>query len=285
MSKIKIMCDSAGDLRYQAIEKYGIKVLPINIMFGEELVLDYYDIKYQEFYKKLKEMSELPTTSQISPTTFYDAYKEAAEEGYDTVLCFTISKAGSGTYNNANLACKMLEEDGIKLDVEVIDTMSYSLMYGRVAEVAAEMAQSGADKSQILDKIYPMLQRQVALFAVDNLKYLKAGGRIKPSVATIADILDIKPILSIEDGLVESKEKVRGKKKVIPKLLQLAKEEGIENASEIWIVHADIPEKAEEFKNAMEENLGITVTGISYIGPTIGINTGDGAFAVIFYKK
>ncbi len=285
MAKIKVICDSAGDVRYEAVEKYGIKILPINLMYGETTVLDFIELKHREFYERLKTDGIIPSTSQITPTAFYDAYKEAADEGFDTVLCFTISQKGSGTYNNALLAANMLKEDGIELDVEVIDTLGYSLIYGRPAEIAAKMAQEGAEKSEILDKIYPMLSRQVALFAVDTLKNLKAGGRIKPSVATIGEILDIKPILTIKDGLVDSLEKVRGRKKLIPKILQLAEEEGIKDATEIWVIHGDAEEKALELKNNLEEKLGVKVDGISYIGTTIGIHTANGAFAVIFFKN
>ena len=285
MAKIKIISDSAGDVRYEAIEKYGIKILPINLMYGETTVLDYYDIRYEEFYNRQRTDGIIPSTSQITPTVFYDAYKEAADEGFDTVLCFTISQKGSGTYNNALLAKNMLSDDGVNIDVEVIDTLAYSLIYGWPVEVAAKMAAEGAEKSEILDKVYPMLSRQVALFAVDTLKNLKAGGRIKPSIATIGELLDIKPILTIQDGLVDSLEKVRGKKKVIPKLVQLAEENGIKDATDIWIIHADAPEKAEEVKNALEEKTGVTVTGISYIGPTIGIHTAAGAYAIVFFKN
>jgi len=285
MSKIKIISDSAGDVRYEAIEKYGITVLPINLMYGDTVVLDYYDIKYKEFYDRQRADGIIPGTSQITPTVFYDAYKEASEQGFDTVLCFTISQKGSGTYNNAVMAAKMLAEDGINLDVEVIDTMAYSLIYGWPVEIAAKMAQEGAEKSEILDKIYPMLSRQTTLLAVETLKNLKAGGRIKPSIATIGEILDIKPILAIRDGLVDSLEKVRGKKKVFPALVRIAEENGIKEATDIWIVHADAPEKAEEFKAYLEENAGVTVTGISYLGPTIGIHTAADAIALIFFKN
>ncbi len=285
MQKIKIISDSAGDIRYEAIEKYDIKIMPIKLFFGEELVLDYVDIKSDEFYERLKSSSEIPTTSQISPTDFYEAFKDSAEEGYDSVLCFTISKSGSGTYNNANLAVSMLREDNIELDVEIIDTMGYSMIYGWPVEVAAKMAAEGAEKNEILDKIYPLLQRQVSLFAVDNLKYLKAGGRIKPAVATIGDILDIKPILTIEDGLVNSLEKVRGRKKLMSKMIEIADKEGIKNASTIWVLHADNEDLAQQLKSALKEKLGVDITGISYIGPTIGINTGADAFAIVFFKN
>ncbi len=285
MSKIKIISDSTADIRYESIEKYGIKILPINIYFGDDFFRDYFDIKYDEFYKRLSSEKDIPKTSQIAPTVFYDAYKEAAEEGFDTVICFTISKAGSGTYNNANLAANMLHDDGIKLDIEVVDTMSFCFMYGRAAEIAAEMAAGGAEKEDILNRVNDMFKKQHAILAVEDIKYLKAGGRIKPSVAAVASILDIKPILSIEDGLVEFKDKVRGSRKVIPKILSITEEMGIKQSDEIWIVHSDVPEKADELKNALTENFGVKVDGISYIGPTVGINVGCGSYAVIFYTK
>lgn len=285
MAKIKIISDSAGDIRYEAIEKYGIKILPINLMYDETLVLDYYDIRYDEFYRRQRADGIIPSTSQITPTVFYDAYKEAADEGFDTVICFTISQKGSGTYNNANMAVNMIKEDGIELDVEVVDTLGYSLIYGWPVEVAAKMAQEGAEKAEILDKIYPMLSRQVSLFALDTLKNLKAGGRIKPAIATIGELLDIKPILTIQDGLVDSLEKVRGKKKIIPKLVQLAEENGIKDATDIFVLHADAPEKAEELKNALVEKTGVTVTDITYIGSTIGIHTAYDAIAILFFKN
>lgn len=284
MSKIRIITDTAGDIPLEVLEKYSnILLLPIEITFGDqETVKEHEEIGYQAFFRRLVQETTFPKTCQVTPPRFLEAFRRTAEEGYDTAICFTLSKEGSGTFQSANLAKKMAEEEGIPLDITVVDTMSYSLMYGRPAAVAAEMAAEGKEKEEILSVVQKKLAGQHAIFAVDTVKYLKMGGRIKPAVAAIAEVLDIKPILSIKDGLVEAADKVRGRKKVLSRMIELAKAEGLEQAKDVWVIHADLPEKAEELKVKLEQEQ-IRVDGISYIGPTIGVNTGPGAVAIVFY--
>lgn len=284
MSKIKIITDSPADIPQELVKEYDMGFLPVSIYFGDKEYRDYLDITPEEFYERLKGSDEIPTTSQVRVTDFEEKFREAIEGGYDTVICFTLSKESSGTFNNANIAKNMVLEDHPDADITVVSG-ALSYVYGRVALKAAEMAKDGKSKEEILNEADRLFNSYGVFFVVENLKYLKKGGRINPAVAQIGDILNIKPILSLQDGLVSAVEKVRGSKKVIPKIMELLKAEGIEEAKEVYVLVGDADETAiANVKEALNENFGITETVMRTVGAVIGVNTGPGVYAVLFYK-
>lgn len=284
MSNIKIFADSPGDIPQELIKKYNIGFLPVSLHFNDKDYRDYLDITPAEFYKELPNMDELPTTSQIRVPEFEEAFRETLNSGYDTIICFTLSQEASGTFNNANLAKKMLLEEYPNADITIIPG-ALSYIYGRLAVEAAKLASEGAGKEEILKAVEALDKNSANFFVVPTLKYLKKGGRINPTVAGIGDILNIKPILSVKDGLVAAIDKVRGSKKVIPKLMSLSHDAGIENAKEVYIFDgAAAPVDISAVKSALKENFNIENTQISVVGPVIGLHTGPGIYGILFFK-
>lgn len=284
MNKIKIFADSPSDIPQELIEKYDMGFLPVSLSFGGKEYRDYLDITPSEFYKLLPEMDEIPTTSQIRVPEFEDAFRQTLKDGYDTIICFTLAQESSGTFNNANLAKNMLLEEYPYADITIVSG-SLSYMYGRLAVEAAKLAQSGSDKDTILAAVKNLSENSSHFFVVTTLKYLKKGGRINPTVAGIGDILNIKPILAVKNGLVTAVDKVRGTKKVIPKLVSFLKDAGIENAKEVYIFDGAASESdIAAVKTALKENFNIENVQISVVGPVIGLHTGPGIYGVLFFK-
>lgn len=284
MSNIKIFTDSPADVQYDVIQKLNIGLFPIRILFGEEVVRDYVDITPAEFYERIKTCDDIPTTSQMTVLDFYEGFKGAIEEGYDTIICFTISKEASGTYQNAHLAAQMLEEDGIKADISIINGY-LSYVYGRAVVKAAEMVIDSCGKDEIIETATGLIDSARVYFLVDSLKYLKKGGRINATAATVGDILNIKPILSISDGLVTVADKVRGSKKAFARMFDLAEEAGIRDAKEVYIFDgAAEPELIEKTRAELNERFGVTNAEIAIVGPVIGTHAGPGLVGLLFFK-
>lgn len=281
--QIKIITDTASDITLDLAEKYNIHLIPINLNINGKEYKDKYDIKTEEFYIELKNCSELPKTSQITVSQHYDIFKKYID--YSIIYCPISSKA-SGSASAAHIAKTTIEEEITDADITIIDCETFSYCYGLWVIEAAKMVIDGASKNMIISMLNEKLSKTEAMFAVDDLKYLKKGGRISSAENIVANVLDIKPILTINDGLVVSYDKVRGTKKLYTKLVDILKKNALEDFGQsIVIYHSDSPDKAEKLKEMIIENTNFKNFVIVEIGPTIGIHTGPGALALSYIKK
>jgi len=284
MKKIKISIDSASDISPEVAEKYGINLIPINITIEGKTYKDGIDINSLEFFENLPNYSEIPKTSQITVVEHMESFKKLVDE-YD-IIHITISGAASGTNQSAHLAANEIMDENPDADITIVDPLSFSYGYGLYAIEAAQMANEGKSKEEIVEFLNDRYAHCKILFGIDTLDYLQKGGRISAKAKILANVLDISPILAIEDGLVMNKEKVRGKKKVVAKITDLVAETISDDKNQtIAIMHANDPEKAEKVKNLLVEKTGITNYVIEILGPTIGIHAGPGAFGVIYQGK
>lgn len=284
MKPIKIMTDTASDITLEIAEKYGIELLPINISFGDTQYKDRYDISAEEFFKMLESAEELPKTAQITVSEHYDGFKKYSDDF--TIIYCPISAKGSGTAQSANMAKQMIEEENPDADIRIAQCNTFTYGYGLWIIEAAKMVENGANA----DEIVAMLNKNIAdteiIFAVEDLKYLRKGGRISPAANILANVLDIKPILTIDDGLVTGKDKVRGSKKLFKKLLDILVQDAREDYDQtIVILHGMVPDKAEILKNQLLENTPFKNTVTIEVGPTIGVHTGPSVIAYAFLKK
>jgi len=280
LSKIQVITDSLTDIPKDIIDKYDIKIVPLKIHFGEEEYIDGVDLSYPDFYKKLTQIKELPKTSQVTPPAFVEVFQKALDEGKE-ILCINGSSRASGTHQSAVLAKAELSN----AQIDVVDTMGLSFGGGLVVYEAAKMAEAGIKRQEIVQKIEELKPKVDHLFTVDTLENLKKGGRLKPMKATIANILNIKPILTVVDGLVEPLDKVRGSKKVIQKMIDLAKERGGNFADKtLALAHANSPDKVELFRQEVIKQLNPKEMIITEIGCTIGTHAGPGTLAIFYFR-
>ena len=281
MNNIQIITDSMTDVPKDIAEKYNIVILPLTIHFGDEEYRDGVDLSYEEFYKKLTEVKELPKTSQIPPHVFKGAFEKALLEGKE-VICINGSSRASGTHQSAMIAKQDLENELI----DVIDTLGLSIGAGLLVIEAARLAEMGTDRRTIVDKLLSYHEKVEHIFTVDTLEFLKKGGRINPMRALIGGMLNVKPILTVKEGLVESLDKVRGSKKIIGKMVELAKDRGGEFADKtIAIAHANSPENLVLLKEEIMKELNPKEIIETDIGCTIGTHAGPGTLALFYFKE
>lgn len=284
MKPVKIITDTCSDITVEIAEKYGIHLLPIHILFGDIEYLDRYEISAGEFYDKLKSGDIHPKTAQITVQEHMDAYLKFADEY--TIIHIPMSANASGTYQSACLAKQNVLEEKEDAEIYVYENCQLSYGYGLWAIEAAKMASDGKSANEILDMLDKKINNAEVLFSVSTLDYLQKGGRISSSAKVIANVLDISPILGIEGGLVVSKEKVRGSKKVISKLASMVAENALDDPQQkIYILHGDDIEKANKLIEKIKEITQFTNFETEIIGPCIGIHAGPGAFGVIYQKK
>lgn len=218
MGKMRIVTDSTADLPEDIIKRYNITVVPLKVFFGQEVLLDGVEITPGRFFER-QVAGEISSTSQPSPAEFVDFYKPMADAG-DEIISVHISGHLSGTVQSANLARTMLKYDGL----EVVDSGVTSVALGLLVLNAARAVEAGRSKEQVLEMICSMKEEIEVYFMVDSLEYLQRGGRIGKAQAFLGTLLNVKPILMLEGGLICPFEKVRGRSKALGRLLSVERE-------------------------------------------------------------
>lgn len=285
MAKVKIICDSAADIPRADAEKLNIRVLPLWFTFdGENYLRDGVDMSSREFFDKMRAEKIVPKTSQITADEWEKAIREEMDS-YDSVVCFTMSSAASGTCQSANIAKNEILSVEPDRDITVIDSMMLSFPYGLAVMFAAEKALLGEDRDAVIAEFKRVSEKVEYFFLVEDLTYLKKGGRINMATLAIANIMDIKPVLTVRDGLVVSCDKIRGGKKLYDKFMQMYKDKGhILTGKDIYIDHSLTDEKLAEFTAAAERAFEPSSVKTAELGATIGSHAGPGLSAVMYIK-
>ncbi|MFC4775479.1 DegV family protein [Paenibacillus sp. GCM10023252] len=284
MSKVRILTDSTSDIPQEIREELGIVMVPLKVLFGEEVYADAVTIGSDEFYEKLQASSQLPTTSQPSPIEFMEVYEQLlVEDANAPILSFHLSSAMSGTYQSAVLGQSMLE--GYH-DITVVDSKSASYGFGFRVVAAAKLAKAGKSKEEILENDARLASGLHLYFLVDTLEYLQKGGRIGKASALIGSILNIKPILSItNEGEVHAVDKVRGQKKALGRIIELLKQDfGPDEPVDIMIAWSQRNEMAMELCEQVKSSFNVRDITYTKLGAVIGTHVGPGTSAVFMYK-
>lgn len=203
---IKIICDSISDMPLEITEKYNVEVLPLTIIYNGVEYTDSVDITSEDFYKMLRDADEMPKTSQVTYSQFKNIFEKYKD---DEVLYIAGSSSASGTYQSAMIA----KNEGYN-NVRVFDTQNLSIGSALFVIKACEMLEKGYSLDEIVYNLELLKGTEEVLFSVDTLEYLKVGGRISSTKAMVGNLLNIKPILCVKDGLVAQKTQVRGKKQM-----------------------------------------------------------------------
>ena len=286
MSKIKIITDSGSDITQERAAQLGIRVIPISFTFdGEKYYKEGIEMEVSEFYEKLKASDNTPKTTQVTPVEFTDVFNEEYDNGYDSLIVVTISSNGSGMNQNARMAAsEVMDERGG--DITVIDSMGYSCMYGAPVVHAAHMINEGKSKDETVAYLEDVLPTMKPYFLVDDLLHLKKGGRINAATLVIANMLDIKPVLTIKDGLVVQKDKLRGNKKIFKKLIENAVDDDFDfKGKTVLIPYTGNKERAEELKDVFSEEFDDVKLFDCTVGAVIGCHGGPGLTGFVFSEK
>lgn len=288
MEKIHIFTDSSADIPPELVSKYGIEILPITVTHDGKVMREFYDITPEEYWEILSESKEIPQTSMITPTQFLDMYQKAFEKGCTHVMGILINGNGSGTYSAACIAKDMFEEtQGNAMQIEVLDSTTYTYLYGRVIVESAEMREKGESFEAILSLAKSHLARSEAYLGVYSLKHLKKSGRISGGAAFIGEALGLKPISHVYDSGVTVCDKVRGEKALVNGILKKVSERVFApEKQEALLLHGKVSkERIEELAKKLKEELGFADVLILPIGVSVITNTGPEAIAVGYYGK
>ncbi|NIO69249.1 MAG: DegV family EDD domain-containing protein [Anaerolineae bacterium] len=277
---IKIVTDSTCNLSPEQLQRHDIRVAPISIQFGTETYEEDIDIDRDLFYKKIDELGIIPTTSQPSPGRFADYYRELTDQGH-SILSITITSKHSGTYQSAILAKDMVPE----ADVEVFDSATISLGTGYMVLEAARAAEAGQSRESILKRLAEIRDNMGFFFTPATLKYLRMSGRVGRLATAFASLLDIKPIIILEDGLLEARERVRTRSKAINRLLELAEEAmGTTDPINIAVIHARAPEEGQALLEKAQARFNCQETLIGDLVASLTVHGGPGTLILFAYK-
>ncbi|MDX8044591.1 DegV family protein [Gracilibacillus sp. S3-1-1] len=279
--KVAVITDSTAYIPDSDRQAQNIHMIPLNVVFGNDSYQEEIDITAAEFYQKIKEMDQLPKTSQPSLGLMTEKLTELAND-YDQAIFITLSSGISGTYQSVVTAQSMVEG----IEVFPFDSEISCMAQGFYALEAAHMAQNGEDAASIMNRLNQMKETLRAYFMVDDLSNLHRGGRLNGAQALIGSVLQVKPILHFEDTLIVPFEKIRTKKKALKRIFELFDEDAAKGVPiRASVIHANREEEANEIKQQLEEKYDNLEIVVSYFGPVIGTHLGEGALGIAWYQQ
>ena len=280
---IQIVTDSASDISQERAKKWGITVLPLKVRFGEDEYLDGVTLSNREFYEKLIETDTIPKTSQIPPFEYARVFKNAVEGG-DDVICLCLSSGVSGCFQSACIAAQEFEDH-----VTVIDSKQFCISLYIIVERAVHLRDRGCSYQEIVSRIRQELEEAHVIAVFDTLEYLRLGGRIGNAAAFAGNLLSLKPVLTIEEGVVKLIGKARGSRNRNNLLMQsIQKLGGIDFDRPVALGYTGFsPDVLEKYKNDPKSLYEGHEEKLEYasVGATIGTYAGPGAIAVAFFTK
>ncbi len=282
---LKIITDSASDIPDWVINDFNLHVIPTPVVIEEKDYFDGKTIMPKEFYQILRSGKDVKTY-HINSQMFYDNFLSYAKNG-DEVIYICFSTGIAGTYNAANIAKTELIEQYPEFDLTIIDSKCASTGFGLVTYYALVMQQKGASKQEIIDGIRWHCEHMEQIFTVNTLEYLFKGGRLSRTSAIAGGLLDIKPIIHVNDlGALEAIEKVRGRQKALKRLIELVGERGAAlDKQVIGIVHGDDVQTMEAMKLQLAKSYESKYFMENYVGCAIGAHTGPGIIGITFLNE
>lgn len=280
-----IITDSTTDLTEELINELDITVIPMEFNIDGKSYLNYSDerdISYKEFYDFLRN-GKNSTTSLINTATFTELFEPILEDGKD-ILYIAFSSGLSGTYNSSCIAAQMLSEKYTDSKIYTVDSLSASMGEGLLVYHAAKKKKEGMNIDELKDWVENNKLNLCHWFTVDDLHHLKRGGRLSSAAAIVGTMLNIKPVLNVDnEGYLIPVEKVRGRKLSITAMLKMMEKTAINPEEQtIFISHGDCLEEAEFLANLVKEKLNVKDIKMNYIGPVIGSHSGPGTIALFF---
>lgn len=282
---IKIVTDSSAHLPLEQRQKHDITVVPLNAIFGDKVYKDEIDLTTEQFYEMLPRAKEHPKTSQPSAGEFAQVYRPLLEAGREIVSIHLPSKL-SGTYASACAAKAELENQFKKaLPLTIVDTPWLSMALGLLCIAAAQAAEAGKSREEVVAAINALIPKLNLIFVLDTLEYLRRGGRIGGAKAMLGTLLNVKPMLQIENGQVEPLEQLRSRAKALKRLIEVMEERVERKSVHVSVLHAQAPDDAEVLAKEVRAKFDCKEFYMTEIGPVIGIHSGPKAIGLAFYAE
>lgn len=285
MEKYIILTDSSCDLPAKLVEDLGIAVVPLSVRLGDTEYMNYLDereIAFSDFYKMLRAGSD-SKTSAVNVAAFIEIMDPLLSEGQD-ILYIGFASSLSNTYNAGAMAAVELREKYPERKIYTVDSLCASLGQGLLIYLAAQQKNAGGDIGKVRDYAEGLKMQLCHWFTVDDLNFLHRGGRVSKTTATVGTMLNIKPVMHLDnEGHLTPVTKVRGRKASLRELVNRMAESAIMPATQsVFISHGDCLEDAQFVADLIQEKLGAKEIVINYVGPVIGSHSGPGTVALFF---
>jgi len=285
LSQVAIITDSCASIPEKLIKNLNINIVPYYIHWGKEVWRDLVSIKPSEFYVWLPTVQDLPTTACPGPGDYVKMYTQAVETMHvSEIVSIHMTSKGSGAYQAAKSARTIIQEDIPGIVIQIIDTLNVSMCHGWMCIEAARAALDGESADQIVTIIKQMIPKTIMLQTADTLKYLYMGGRIGQAKRIAGALLNIKPIISMQDGIIVSLGQARSRKRAYQMMV-----DNIESAVgkfgriKVAYVHAAALDEIQQLKDMVEARFDCVESLISQLSPALGVHTGHGTTGVCYF--
>ncbi len=270
---VKVVTDSTADIPLQLAQEMGVSIVPLSVIFGDQVYREGVDISHDLFYEMLEHSHDLPTTSAPSVGDFLAVYEPLLGESNELVSIHLSSKL-SATYSNACQAAQFLSDRGAR--IEVVDSQQASFGMGFIVAAAARAAEGGASLEQVKTVAQRSIPRVHIVFVLDTLEYLRRGGRIGRARALLGTVLRIKPILTVREGEIHPEGRVRTMAHALERMYQYCM--SYPQVREMAIGYSTNPLLAEELRSRLAAARPDVTIYLTRVGPVLGTHTGPGVF-------
>ena len=276
---LRLLTDGAIDVPAGWDKEFDIKVIPINIHFGEKTYIQNVDMDLAAFYKEIGVNKEHPKTSQPSPHQFVEYIRNNYQKG-ETILAIHVTSKLSGTYASCIAAAEELKGE---YNVIPFDSAGGSVGGAFMCRTASKMAKAGRSVEEIVKHLEALREKTLILLTLDNLEYTKRSGRVGALSAALASVLNVKPIAKLQDGLLHMVEKVRTRKAAMMRVVEMAKEAVGDSPVVVAAVHARDMESAKMLLEETEKNLNVKESVFAELSISLAINLGPGTVGLVIY--
>ena len=288
MSKIGFLTDSCSDIPQELADKYGIEVVGFPINLDGVEYMERKDFTNDQFYQMMRDAQGVPTTAAITQLQFCDIYARYADEGYTDLVYLSINSAGSSTYNNAVKGAEMLAEErpGHKLNIQLIDSHTYSMPYGWYLCECARKVRNGGELATCVEEMKQSLDRVEICLAAYSLKQMKKSGRVSAAAAVVGDLLGIRPIISLNAGVSKVEAKVRGDAAVPAAMIKWV-ESRVDSMKDTpyMVAYTSSTSKRDELVKACKKAFGHAPLIVFQLGGVVSANTGPDGIAIVYEGK
>jgi DegV family protein with EDD domain len=276
---LKIVMDSAGEIPDEWRKEFNVEVIPVNIQFENKTYQQGIDLSNDDFYRLADSTGVIPKTSQPTPQQFIELYKKIAQAS-DTILSLHVTSKLSGTFNSAVMAAQELKD---RLKIIPYDSGSGSAAIGFMCKEARQLDRAGATLQAILNRLDEIRRDVNIVLTLDTLEYARRSGRVKKLQATLAALINIKPIIILKDGALDMKERVRTRQRALSRVLEIIHERVDDRLVNVAVVHSQSLDTAKQLLQKVNETLHVNELILSELSIGVAANLGPGTIGIIAY--
>ena len=281
---VAVLTDSTASIPGDILQRLHIHTVAYYIHRGQEVLRDLVTVQRDEFLRWMMTARSLPTTASPGPGDYFDAYKQLADEGNREIISIHMTSKGSGAYQAATVAQTMMKEETPEVRIDVVDTRNVSLCQGWMVIEAARAALAGLSLDRITDSVKQMIPITHMVQTADTLKYLYLGGRIGKAQHLVGSLLNIKPLIGMDDGVIVPLGRAHSHGQAYQKMAEMVAEAVGAGKAKIAYVHAGAQREVEKIRELVESNVNVVESFIAELSPALAVHTGPGTAGLCYYK-